>query len=242
MKKVGEGMIDFIVVEDNLYYINESKKIIDKVMMSYDMDYYFMVYDKYRKELLNKDNFKIYIISYQKDSIKLIKYIREELDDWKSLVIILYRDKKAKEELLKENLFIVDYINKRKHFEEKLLRNIQICLKNYDQRPNSLKYTYKNILYNIEFNKILYIEKEQDNKRCIIYTKNKKYYIPGTLNNLIKKLDNRFIKSSRSYIINTEQISSYDIKSNILTFKGKIRLNCISRDNKRMIINHLRRV
>ena len=235
-------MIDFIVVEDNLYYINESKKIIDKVMMSYDMDYYFMVYDKYRKELLNKDNFKIYIISYQKDSIKLIKYIREELDDWKSLVIILYKDKKAKEELLKENLFIVDYINKRKHFEEKLLRNIQICLKNYDQRPNSLKYTYKNILYNIEFNKILYIEKEQDNKRCIIYTKNKKYYIPGTLNNLIKKLDNRFIKSSRSYIINTEQISSYDIKSNILTFKGKIRLNCISRDNKRMIINHLRRV
>lgn len=242
MKKVGEGMIDFIVVEDNLYYINESKKIIDKVMMSYDMDYYFMVYDKYRKELLNKDNFKIYIISYQKDSIKLIKYIREELDDWKSLVIILYKDKKDKEELLKENLFIVDYINKRKHFEEKLLRNIQICLKNYDQRPNSLKYTYKNILYNIEFNKILYIEKEQDNKRCIIYTKNKKYYIPGTLNNLIKKLDNRFIKSSRSYIINTEQISSYDIKSNILTFKGKIRLNCISRDNKRMIINHLRRV
>ena len=157
MKKVGEDMIDFIVVEDNLYYINESKKIIDKVMMSYDMDYYFMVYDKYRKELLNKDNFKIYIISYQKDSIKLIKYIREELDDWKSLVIILYKDKKAKEELLKENLFIVDYINKRKHFEEKLLRNIQICLKNYDQRPNSLKYTYKNILYNIEFNKILYI-------------------------------------------------------------------------------------
>jgi len=242
MKKVGEDMIDFIVVEDNLYYINESKKIIDKVMMSYDMDYYFIVYDKYRKELLNKDNFKIYIISYQEDSIKLIKYIREELDDWKSLVIILYKDKKDKEELLKENLFIVDYINKRKHFEEKLLRNIQICLKNYDQRPNSLKYTYKNILYNIEFNKILYIEKEQDNKRCIIYTKNKKYYIPGTLNNLIKQLDNRFIKSSRSYIINTEQISSYDIKSNILTFKGKIRLNCISRDNKKIVINHLRRV
>ena len=235
-------MIDLIVVEDNLYYINESKKIIDKVMMSYDMDYYFIVYDKYRKELLNKDNFKIYIISYQEDSIKLIKYIREELDDWKSLVIILYKDRKDKEELLKENLFIVDYINKRKHFEEKLLRNIQICLKNYDQRPNSLKYTYKNILYNIEFNKILYIEKEQDNKRCIIYTKNKKYYIPGTLNNLIKQLDNRFIKSSRSYIINTEQISSYDIKSNILTFKGKIRLNCISRDNKRIIINNLRRV
>ena len=242
MEKVGENMIDFIMVEDNLCYINESKKIIDKVMMSYDIDYDFMVYDKYRKELLNKDNFKIYIVSYKKDSIELIKYIREELDDWKSLIIILYRNKEDKEKVLKENLFILDYVNKRKYFKEKLLRNIQICLKNYDQRPNSLKYTYKNILYNIEFNKILYIEKEQYNKRCIIYTKNKKYYIPGTLNNIIKLLDNRFIKSSRSYIINTEQVSSYDIKRNILIFKNKIKLDCISRDNKKCIINCLRRI
>ena len=235
-------MIEFIVVEDDLYYINESKKIIDRVMMNYDIDYDFMVYDKYRKELLNKDNFKIYIISYKEDSLYLIKYIREELDDWKSLIIIIYKDKNDKEHLLKENLFIVDYINKRKHFEEKLLRNIQICLKNFDQRPNSLKYTYKNVLYNIEFNKIIYIEKEQDNKRCIIYTKNKKYYIPGTLNNIKNLLDHRFIKSSRSYIINTEQISSYDIKGNVLTFKGKIKLTCISRDNKKLIINYLRRI
>lgn len=235
-------MIDFIIVEDNLYYLDKSKKIIDKVMMNYDVDYEFIAYDKYRKELLNKDNFKVYIISYDNNSIEMIKYIREELDDWKSLIIIIYKEKEEKEKLIKENLFIVDYINKRKYFEEKLLRNIQICLKNYDQRPNSLRYVYKNILYNIEFHKILYIEKEQDNKRCLIYTKNKKYYIPGTINNVIKKLDNRFIKTSRSYIINTEQISSYDVKNNIITFKGKIKLDCISRDNKKIIINHLRRI
>jgi len=235
-------MIDFIMIEDDLYYLNKSNKIIDKVMMNYDIDYNFIAYDKYRKELLNKDNFKIYIISYNTDSIELIKYIREELDDWKSLIIILYKDKEDKEKVIKEDLFIVDYINKRKHFEEKLLRNIQICLKNYDQRPNSLRYTYKNTLYNIEYNKILYIEKEQDNKRCIIHTKNKKYYIQGTLNKVKTLLDNRFIKSSRSYIINTEQIISYDIKSNILTFKNKIKLDGVSRDNKKIIINHLRRV
>ncbi len=235
-------MIDFIMVEDDLYYLNESKRIIDKVMMNYDVSYDFIAYDKYRKELLNKDNFKIYIISYKNDSIDLIKYIREELDDWKSLIIVLYKNKEDKNKILKEDLFIVDYINKIKYFKEKLLRNIQICLKNYDQRPNSLKYTYKNILYNIEFNKILYIEKEQDNKRCIIYTKNKKYFIPGTLSKVKSLLDNRFIKSSRSFIINTEQISFYDIKSNIVTFKSKTKLDCISRDNKKIIINHLRKV
>ena len=80
-------MIDFIMVDDNLYYLHKSKKIIDKVMMNYDIEYNFIAYDKYRKELLNKDSFKVYIISYKNDSIELIKYIREKLDDWKSLII-----------------------------------------------------------------------------------------------------------------------------------------------------------
>jgi len=235
-------MIDFIMIEDDLYYLNESKIIIDKVMMNYDINYNFIAYDKYRKELINKDNFKVYIISYKEDTIELIKYIREELDDWKSLIIIIYKNSEDKTKIMKENLFIVDYINKRKHFEEKLLRNIQICLKNYDQRPNSLRYSYKNILYNIEFQKILYIEKEQDNKRCIIYTKNKKYYIPGNLNQIEKLLDNRFIKISRSFVVNKEQMSSYNIKSNIITFKNSIKLNGVSRNNKKHITNCLRRV
>ena len=242
MKKVGDNMIDFIMIEDDLYYLNETKKIIDKVMMNYDINYNFIAYDKYRKELINKDNFKVYIISYNTDSIELIKYIREELNDWKSLIIILYKNTEEKNIVLKENLFIVDYINKRKYFEEKMLRNIQICLKNYDQRPNSLRYVYKNILYNIEFHKILYIEKEQDNKRCIIYTKNKKYYIPGNLSKVKTLLDSRFIKISRSFIVNREQLSSYDIKSNIITFKNSIKLNGVSRNNKKVIVNHIRKV
>lgn len=233
-------MINFIMIEDDLYYLNESKNVIDNVMMSYDINYDFTVIPKYNKELINRDNFKIYIISYDKDTLNIIKYIREDLDDWKSLIIILYKEVEDKNKIIKENLFIVDYINKNRNFDKNLFRNIQICLKNYDQRPNSLRYTYKNILYNIEFNKIIYIEKEQENKRCIIYTKNKKYYIPGTLNNVKSLLDNRFIKSSRSYIINIEQVSSYDINSNTIIFKDKSKLDGVSRDNKKVVINYLK--
>ena len=233
-------MIDFIMVDDNLYYLHKSKKIIDKVMMNYDIEYNFIAYDKYRKELLNKDSFKVYIISYKNDSLELIKYIREELDDWKSLIIILYKNKEDKNKILRNNLFILDYINRSRNYDEKLLRNIQICLKNYDQRPNSLKYKYKNTSYNIEFQKILYIEKEQDNKRCIIRTIEKEYYIPGTLNKVLKLLDKRFIKSSRSFIINKEQMLFYDIKSNIIMFKNNMYLHGVSRDNKKDILNYLR--
>jgi len=233
-------MIDFIIIEDDLYYLNISKNVIDKVMMNYDINYNFIAYDKCRKELLTKDNFKVYIINYSKDSINTIKYIREYLDDWKSLIILIYKEREEKIKLIKEALFIVDYINKNKNYKEKLLRNIQICLKHYDQRPNSLKYSYKNISYNIDFDKIIYIEKEKDNKRCIIRTLDKEYYIPGTLNNVFKLLDKRFIKSSRSFIINKELMLLYDTKNNIITFKNKIKFNGISRDNKKYIINYIR--
>ena len=233
-------MIDFIIVEDDLYYINKSKEIIDKVMMNYDINYSFIAYDKYRKEFISKDNFKVYIIDYNKKSKEMIKYIREELDDWKSLIIIMYNHTEEKLKILKENLFIVDYINKNKSFKQKLLRNIQICLKNYDQRPNSLRYMYKDVLYNIDFQKIIYIEKEQESKRCIIKTTDKDYYYLGSLNSLMKILDKRFIKCSRSFIVNVEQMTSYDIKSNLMTFKNDISIDAVSRENKKLIINYLR--
>lgn len=238
-------MIDFIILEDELIYVHKYKNIIDKVMMNYDINYNLNIYDSYNTKInkfIKNEEFKVYIMSYDntKNTLEMIKYIREILDDWESLIIIIYKDKKDKTKLLKESLFIVDYINKNKNITPKLTRSIQICLKNYDKRPNSLKYNYKNVIYNIEFNKILYIEKEQDNKRCIIKTINNNYYIPGTIKQIYKILDKRFIKSSRSCIINLEQISTYDIKNNIITFKNNIELNSISRDNKKDIINYLR--
>lgn len=233
-------MIDFTIIEEELAYINKYKEVIDKVMINYDINYSLNVHDKFRKHLLDKHNFKIYIINYSINTIEMIKYIREELDDWKSLIIVIYSTKEEKEKTIKENLFIVDYINKSKHYEERLLRNIQICLKNYDHRPNSLKYTYKNVHYNIDFHRIIYIEKELDNKRCIIKTLDRDYYIPGNLNKVHDLLDHRFIKSSRSFVVNREQMLSYDIKKNIIVFKNGIMLEAVSRNNKKEIINYFR--
>ena len=238
-------MIDFIILEDELIYVHKYKKIIDKVMMNYDINYNLSIYDNYNKNInkfLKNENFKVYILYYDntKHTLEMIKYIREKLDDWESLIIVIYKDRKDKNSLIKESLFIVDYINKNKSITPKLTRSLQICLKNFDKRPNSLRYSYKDVIYNIELKKILYIEKEQDNKRCIIKTTNNNYYIPGTIKQIFNLLDKRFIKGSRSCIINLEQIYTYDIKTNTITFKNKDTLNAISRDNKKDIVNYLR--
>ena len=115
-------------------------------------------------------------------------------------------------------------------------------MKNYQSRQNGLKYKYKSINYNIPFKDIIYIEKEQDNKRCIIHTLKEDYYIQSTLSKIITNLDDRFIKSSKSYIINIEQVLQYNIKENIITFKDKNQIFEISRNMKKEIISKLRKV
>ena len=238
-------MINFIILEDDLLHINKYKKIIDKVMMNYDINYTLTIYDKYTnniKNTLKEESFKIYILDYNKNTIEMIKYIREYLDDWQSLIILLFNNIDDKDKVINKNYFIVDYLNKNSNFKTKLTRNIEVCLKNYDKRPNSLKYTYKRVVYNIKYKSILYIEKEQDNKRCIIKTKDNEYYIPGTLNNIEKLLDKRFYKCSRSYIVNLEQVTKYDMKNNVLVLKNIKLPGAVSREKKKEIMNYLRKL
>lgn len=239
-------MIDFIVCEDEICFASKYAKIIEKVMMNYDIDYKTYKFKEYSNSFIKStksDNFKIYLLDIKTKNgsgLDAARYIREELDDWQSMIIIVTAYPEFKYEALGKRLMLVDFVNKLDNFDSRLTSAIKISLKNYDKRPNSLKYTYKKTIYNIEYHKIIYIEKEQDNKRCIIKTIDKDYYIQGNLNQIEKLLDNRFIKSSRSYIINLEQILSFDPKTNIIKFKNKESLYCVSRNKRKEIINYVR--
>ena len=239
-------MIEFIICEDEKDLCIIYKDIIDKIMMNYDIEYKLNIYDGYNsnwKRKAKNDNFKIYILDLKTKEgtgLDAARYIREELDDWQSMIIIVTAYPEYKYEALGKRLMLVDFVCKMDNLKQRFKQAIQISLKNYDKRPNSLKYEYKKVLYNIEYQNIIYIEKEQDNKRCIIKTAKKDYYIQGNLNNIEKQLDYRFIKCSRSYIINLEQVQSYDKKSNIITFKNGIELYAVSRNKKKEIINYVR--
>ena len=239
-------MISFIICDDEKDFANKYKQIAEKVMMNYDIDYQIHLFDGYSskwKAQTKTDYFKIYILDLKTkegSGLDAARYIREELDDWQSMIIIVTAYPEYKYEALGKRLMLVDFVNKLDDFDNRLKSAIQISLKNYDKRPNSLKYTYKKTIYNIEFYKIIYIEKEQDNKRCIIKTIEKDYYIQGNLHQIESQLDKRFIKCNRSYIINLEQVESYDIKKNILKFKNGIELYAVSRNKKKEIINYVR--
>ncbi len=240
-------MINFIICEEDTPFVTIYKKVIDKIMMNYDIEYDYHIFKGYNakwKEFTSKETgFKVFIMAVKTNEgsgLDAARFIRESLDDWQSMIIMISAYLDYKYEALSKRLMLIDFISKFDNIECRLGEAIKISLKNYDKRPKTLKFTYKKTLYNIEFSKILYIEKEQDNKRCICKTIEGNYYISGNLSTVKKMLDHRFLQICRSIIINGEQIQSFNIKSNIITFKNKEELNAISRNKKKDIIKYIR--
>ena len=159
-------MINFVICEDEKILAKEYKRQIDNFMMNYDIDYKchtFDGYDENWKKFARKDEgFKIYLLDIKTEKgsgLDAARVIREELDDWVSMIIIISSYTEYKYEALSKRLMLVDFVNKLDNYEKHLHNTLSICIKNYDKRPKILKYTYKNTIYNVEFRQILYIEK-----------------------------------------------------------------------------------
>lgn len=231
-------MIEFIIIDEDNKYIEINKKIIEKILMNKDYSYKINTFNNLNNIEITKDKYKVYIINYNNKALKIMNKIRNELNDWTSMIIITTQSKI--DDISNKRIMPIDIIIKDNNYEYNLKNCILISLNNYDNRPNSLKYNYKNTYYNINLNEIIFIEKEKDNKRCTIKTKEDNFPILGNLNTIEPLLDKRFIKSSRSYLINMEQVKLYNTKDNIIVFKDGTEIYEISRNKKKDIINYLR--
>lgn len=241
-------MIKFIICEDEKVLATEYKDEIDKFMMKFDYEYKCQLFTGYTKEfekLAKEDkDFKIYLLDIKTtegSGLDAARMIREEYNDWTSLIIIITSYNEYKYDAFGKRLMLVDFINKLDKCKEHLQESLAVCMKLYDTRPKALKYVYKNTVHNLDYRHIVYIDKEQDSKRCTIHMINKET-VPyqGTINNLIDILDDRFVKISRSAIINTDHINKFDLKENKIEFKNGDTTEDISRDMKRGIVDHVR--
>lgn len=231
-------MIEFIIIDEDKKFLKLNRELIEKVLMNRDYTYKIYEYSDLNNIEITKDKYKIYIIDYNKKTLKMMNHIRNELNDWTSMILITSSTKP--DNLFNKRIMPIDIIIKDKNYDYNLNNCLLIALTNYDNRPNTIKYNYKNMYYNINLNEIIYIEKEKDNKRCMIKTKEDNYQILGNLNTIEKLLDKRFIKSSRSYLINMEQVKLYNTKDNIIKFKDGTEIYEVSRNKKKDIINYLR--
>lgn len=244
---VGDDMINFVICEDeNIIRENTKKKTIS-FMMNYDIDYKIYEFDGYNKEfdeLVKKDiGFKIYFLDIKTkkgSGIDAARIIREKYDDWVSVIIIMTSFAEYKYEALSSRLYLLDFIYKLDNCDKKIKEDLTIAMKAYDKKYKMLSYEYNHIYYKVEYRQIVYIEKEPDSKRCIIKTLEGEQLIPGTLNDVYRKLDKRFLKTHKSMIINANQIERYEIRKNKLTFKNGDSTYLIARDKKKELIEYVR--
>ena len=233
-------MINFIICDDNASFLKKEKRIVDNFMMRYDLEYKTYLYSEYNSSfdnILTKDiGFKIFLLDIQTKNasgLDIARKIREEYDDWVSVIIIVTAFNEFKYEALSNRLYLLDFINKMNKCDEKLVEDLEISLKHYSNRGKSLKYEYNHIIRQVEFRHIIYIEKIADSKKCIIKTTYGEQIINKTLSEVTKMLDKRFIKTSRSMIVNVDFIREYNVRENKIIFTNGEYTYQISRSMKK---------
>ena len=239
-------MLNFIIGEDNTKFSARTVQIIDSFMMNYDIEYKAQCFENYGKDFMKaareSGGFKIYILDLKTEKgsgLDAARMIREELDDWVSIIIVVTSYTEYKYEALGNRLYLLDFISKFDDCEKRIKECLEIALKNYDNRHKALSFSYSHIMKKIEYRNIVNIEKEQDSKRCIINTTYGEHYMNETLNNIYAQLDERFIKVNRSLIVNSDFIREYDAKSNKISFSNGTYTHLISKSGRKELMKYV---
>ena len=88
--------MNFIICEDEDIFIKNYKKIIDNFMMNYDIEYKIHIFkgydEKFKKIAKELTGFKVYILDIKTNEgsgLSAARIIREEIEDWTSMLIMM---------------------------------------------------------------------------------------------------------------------------------------------------------
>lgn len=241
-------MIEFVICEDNEKELNLAIETINKVMSKYDFEYKISKHNIYSKELKdvidNKSgNQRIYILDIELGKVsglEIASKIREK--DFDSYIIITTVSKDNKNDVFYSRLLVVDYIVKNVFYSKRLYETIEEVI----HRLNGQKiftYKYKNCVYRIPHDSIVYVEKLPLGKRCLIVTlKGNTFESPFTITEIHNKLGKRFIQTHQSCIINPEKIETIDYKNSTIYFVDNLSTNLLSNKYKKELDKYVRSI
>lgn len=238
-------MINFIIYEDNEIVQKEYGEIIHNFIMKKDISYKITKinsYDNTTKSLIkNLEDNKIFIIDIEvpgKSGLELAREIRNS-GDWNSPIIICTSHKELKNTGFASRLLMLDFIIKDKDILDNLKKSLKIAF-NIINNHKSYNFLFNGEYYQIPYESILFIEKNLNDNYSTLFTKRSKYVIKDSIINILSNLDDeRFLKCSRSCIVNMDNILSIDFINNIICF-GELTTDLISREGKKALKNFVK--
>ena len=225
-------MINFIVCDDNKNILKRVKEIIISSMMNNDTGYEiheFKDYDSSFKELIKaKIPNKIYILDIEtptSSGIDIARKIRNV--DYNSTIIFLTAHDELGHTVLQKEFLFLSFINKYDNYEPKLLKSIKTALRKINSNQ-MLKYSKNGILYTIPLEDILYITRDSIERKSIIKTEYLEIMMSKQLKDIKKELNENFVYSHRSCIINKNKVRIIDFRKHMIIFENNETIDLVS--------------
>ena len=215
-------MLNVIICDDNKKDLNNIQTVVKDFMDKNKLDYNIHVYNDYNKDfesvIESKLPFKIYLLDIETPSgsgIDVARQIRKK--DLDSVIIFLTVHEELGNVVLKNDLLFLSFINKFDDYESRLNNCLEKAMKLLNKKQ-ILRFMDGNTTYTIKLDDILYITKESFERKTIIKTDYTEFKVNITLAHLRDMLDDRFVQTHRSCIINKNRTSKIDKQNKLIAF------------------------
>ena len=212
-----------IVIDNNQEYNDFICNIITKLMFQNNYEYQilpFYNYDSKLKRVIYDNEIKIFIVDLKlqsKSGYDICREIREEANDWNSIIIISSAYNK-KESIISLRLLIFTYLVKINNFEKNLRDTLEKAISILENN----KFLTIDKGTKVAINDICYIKKIKNSKYCSINTiHNDKIRIRRSLKSLEKELK---FKKLKNYLLLNDYNISFESKEEVI-FKNNDKLD-----------------
>lgn len=229
-------MINFIIVEDNKYFLKKFEDIVMDFMFKSNYSFDIKPFNEYNEEFFKVVNTKLLNKVYLLDihtkyinGIDIAKRIREKDLDSTIIFLSAYEDDYYKE-ILRSSIQYFCFISKCEDFENTLKKKLKILLKNLNKN-NLIQFEENHTLYTIPENNTLYIIKEKESRKSKIVTDTNNIYCYKSLKSFEKELTG-FVRTHRNCLINPLRVKSYDFKKKTIYFDNSHSTSLLSKKYK----------
>lgn len=230
----------FVLVEEDIKLIEKVKSIISKALFAYDIDYEVVVYkscnSNLKKEIEDVNTIKTYILSVDMNQeisgIDIAEYIRK--NDWNSNIIFLTNHGNMFETVHRKVCNVFEFIEKYQAMDRRLEKDIKKIIK-YGFDNKVLTYDYHSSSYRIYYKSIKYISRDTLNRKLIIHTSNKDYFSNMTIKDMQNLLDKRFIRVSKSTIINMDYMEEINWNKGYIRLYDGSEIDSVSKKYKMLV-------
>lgn len=238
-------MISCIIYEDNEKMQTLYRETVEEFFKNKNQEVKFYIYNKYHpnleNEILNIEGEKVFILDIEvpgKSGLDLARIIRNN-GDWNSPLIIVTSYDYLKNTGFTSKMLMLDFISKKEDVKTRLIESLKIA-NNIMNIEDSYVFQYNGELYHVEFQNILYFEKDLNDNYTFLYTKDETYKIKESIIQIENCLEENehFFKTHRSCIVNIDNIDYLDIKNNIICF-GTQTTNLLTKESRDILIKLL---